>query len=62
MRNYKNLFLIALLGVGVYLIFFRKKDLNQVEKVADTKPKKEGCGCNKSKAPVVAPELWETIH
>jgi len=57
MRNYKNLFLIALLGVGVYLIFFRKKDLNQVQKIADTKPKKEGCGCNKSKAPVVAPEL-----
>lgn len=57
MSKYKNLFLIALLGFGIYMIFFRKKDLNQVQKVADTKPEDEGCGCNKGKAPVVAPEL-----
>ncbi len=56
--NKKNLFVLALLGVGVYFIFFHKKDLNQVEKVADTKAKKGGCGCGKNKqAPQVAPEL-----
>lgn len=59
--NSKNLFILALLGVGVYFIFFNKKNLNQVQNNADTnqqpKAKKGGCGCSKNKTPEVAPEL-----
>lgn len=57
----KNLIILALLGVGIYFIFFRNKDNNQVQKVADTIPdpigKSGGCGCGKKKAPQIAPEL-----
>jgi hypothetical protein len=56
MNNYNNLILFAVLGIGIYFIFFQKNNLNKVEKNADTKPKKD-CGCNKSKEPVIAPEL-----
>lgn len=56
----KNILILGAIGVAIYFIFFNKKELNEVVKVADTIPEpigKGGCGCNKNKNPKVAPKL-----
>lgn len=57
--NTKNLIIIGILIVGVYMIFFNKKSEKLPENAeTKSKSKKSGCGCSGNKqAPQVAPEL-----